>query len=39
MTNTVHEKELDTEWINLIEEALKIGLSADEIREFLQGNN
>lgn len=36
MPHTIFEKELDTEWIRLIKEALRIGLSADQIREFLK---
>ncbi|WP_251032283.1 anti-repressor SinI family protein [Mesobacillus foraminis] len=33
--NTEIEK-LDTEWISLIKEALELGISETEIREFLQ---
>ncbi|MCH6265993.1 anti-repressor SinI family protein [Neobacillus citreus] len=29
------EKELDTEWVQLIEEALDFGISIEEIRDFL----
>ncbi|RLQ94766.1 anti-repressor SinI family protein [Falsibacillus albus] len=29
-------KELDKEWVALIDEALKIGLTEEEIRSFLQ---
>jgi len=29
------EKDIDTEWLELINEAKKIGLSIDEIRDFL----
>lgn len=30
------EKELDQEWIDLIIEARNLGISIDEIKEFLQ---
>ena len=30
------ESELDREWINLIKEALEIGISVEEIRQFLK---
>jgi DNA-binding transcriptional MerR regulator len=30
------EKDLDTEWLELINEAKKLGLSIDEIRNFLK---
>ncbi|MDQ0201888.1 anti-repressor SinI family protein [Neobacillus ginsengisoli] len=30
----IDEKELDTEWAELILEALKTGISVDEIRDF-----
>jgi len=30
------EKELDKEWIELIIEARNLGISADEIKEFLK---
>ena len=29
------ENELDNEWVELIKEALKLGISVDEIRDFL----
>ncbi|MCM2534746.1 anti-repressor SinI family protein [Neobacillus pocheonensis] len=29
------EKELDKDWVELIKEALKLGISIDEIRGFL----
>lgn len=29
------EKELDKHWVELIKKALEIGISADEIRDFL----
>ncbi|MFB5196813.1 anti-repressor SinI family protein [Neobacillus sp. KR4-4] len=29
------EQDIDTEWLDLINEAKKIGLSIDEIRDFL----
>jgi hypothetical protein len=29
------EKELDNEWVELIREALELGISVDEIRDFL----
>lgn len=30
------EKELDKEWVELIKEALDLGISADDIRNFLK---
>jgi DNA-binding transcriptional regulator YhcF (GntR family) len=33
------EKELDQEWLKLINEAKNLGLSVDEIREFLSNRN
>ena len=32
---TTAEKELDSEWLDLINEAKNLGLSIDEIKEFL----
>ncbi|MFD2683211.1 anti-repressor SinI family protein [Bacillus seohaeanensis] len=32
------KKELDVEWIQLIKEAMKVGIKQGEIREFLQMN-
>ncbi|WP_309144661.1 anti-repressor SinI family protein [Bacillus sp. EB600] len=29
------ENELDNEWVELIKEALELGISVDEIRDFL----
>jgi hypothetical protein len=35
MLNTlINEKSLDKEWVELILNALKIGISTDEIRDF-----
>jgi DNA-binding transcriptional MerR regulator len=31
-------KELDVEWIQLIKEAMQVGIKQGEIREFLQMN-
>lgn len=36
LTAILDEKELDNEWVELIMEARNIGISVDEIREFLQ---
>nr|WP_263325110.1 anti-repressor SinI family protein [Neobacillus sp. Marseille-Q6967] len=36
LTAILDEKELDTEWVELIMEARNLGISVDEIREFLQ---
>jgi hypothetical protein len=36
--NVVTSEELDTEWIELILEALHTGLTAEEIKNFLQSN-
>jgi DNA-binding transcriptional MerR regulator len=33
------EKELDQEWLDLINEAKKLGLSIEEIRDFLSMPN
>lgn len=35
MDNQETIKDLDQEWVELIQEARDLGLSADEIREFL----
>lgn len=35
MTATACEKELDNEWVDLIKEARNLGISVDEILEFL----
>jgi len=35
LTATACEKELDKEWIDLIIKARDLGLSVDEIKEFL----
>jgi DNA-binding transcriptional MerR regulator len=32
-------KELDMEWVQLIKEAMQVGIKQGEIREFLQRNN
>ncbi|WP_141561147.1 MULTISPECIES: anti-repressor SinI family protein [unclassified Bacillus (in: firmicutes)] len=32
---TAAEKELDSEWLDLINEAKNLGLSIDEIRDFI----
>ncbi|MEY2191103.1 Anti-repressor SinI [Bacillus sp. OV166] len=34
-TNLPNEKELDSEWIDLILEARNIGISIEKIRDFL----
>ncbi|MEH7304663.1 anti-repressor SinI family protein [Neobacillus drentensis] len=36
MSTLTTEKDLDTEWLELIYEAKKLGLSIDEIRNFLK---
>ncbi|MBT2699434.1 anti-repressor SinI family protein [Bacillus sp. ISL-40] len=36
MSALTNEKDFDTEWLELINEAKKIGLSIDEIRDFLK---
>jgi DNA-binding transcriptional MerR regulator len=33
------EKELDKEWVELIKQALEIGISVEEIRNFLNNSN
>jgi DNA-binding transcriptional MerR regulator len=38
MTANVNENELDKEWFDLIMEARKLGISFDEIKEFLNKN-
>ncbi|WML51623.1 anti-repressor SinI family protein [Neobacillus sp. PS3-12] len=38
MTTDVNEKELDKEWLDLMIEARKLGISIDEIKEFLNKN-
>jgi hypothetical protein len=35
---TVVEKELDLEWIHLIKEAMSVGVTKDEILEYLHTN-
>ncbi|MCQ6281708.1 anti-repressor SinI family protein [Bacillus sp. EB600] len=35
MITLATEKELDKEWVELIKEALELGISVDEIRDFL----
>nr|WP_263325109.1 anti-repressor SinI family protein [Neobacillus sp. Marseille-Q6967] len=35
MTVLASEKELDKEWVELIKNALEIGIPVDEIRDFL----
>jgi DNA-binding transcriptional MerR regulator len=35
-TDTACENELDKEWVDLIIEARNLGLSIDEIKEFLK---
>jgi hypothetical protein len=35
LSAVTNEKGFDTEWLELINEAKKIGLSIDEIRDFL----
>jgi DNA-binding transcriptional MerR regulator len=35
MTATVDEKELDNEWLDLILEARELGITYEEIKEFL----
>jgi DNA-binding transcriptional MerR regulator len=39
MTILVIDEELDMEWVELIREAQKIGISIDEIREFLKNSS
>lgn len=34
MTNT--EQELDEEWVELIKEAIELGISMEEVREYLK---
>ncbi|MEH6992913.1 anti-repressor SinI family protein [Neobacillus drentensis] len=34
-TNSTNEKELDNEWVDLVLEARNIGISVEEIRNFL----
>ncbi|MBT2659341.1 anti-repressor SinI family protein [Bacillus sp. ISL-18] len=36
MTVTASEKEIDKEWLDLILEARNLGISIDEIKEFLK---
>ncbi|MGM7723658.1 anti-repressor SinI family protein [Metabacillus sp. Hm71] len=39
MNNTCKKNQLDEEWISLIIEAKKLGMSIEEIRAFFQSNN
>ncbi|MBT2735696.1 anti-repressor SinI family protein [Bacillus sp. ISL-7] len=36
MTAIASEKGLDKEWVELIKEALEVGIPSDEIRDFLK---
>jgi hypothetical protein len=38
VTTDVNEKELDKEWLDLMIEARKLGISIEEIKEFLNKN-
>ncbi|WP_077601641.1 MULTISPECIES: anti-repressor SinI family protein [Oceanobacillus] len=38
MNNLADRKELDKEWVELIKEALKIGIGIEEVRQFLKEN-
>lgn len=38
MDSGIEEKKLDKEWIELIKEALKMGIAMEEIRRFLKEN-
>ena len=38
MAAIVSEKGIDKEWVELIKQALELGISYDEIRDFLKGN-
>jgi DNA-binding transcriptional MerR regulator len=38
MTATVDEKELDNEWLDLILEARELGITYEEIKEFLNNS-
>lgn len=35
LTSVANEEELDKEWINLIVQAINLGISVEEIRNFL----
>ncbi|MBT2614005.1 MULTISPECIES: anti-repressor SinI family protein [unclassified Bacillus (in: firmicutes)] len=39
MNDTCKKNQLDEEWISLIIEAKELGVSIDEIREFIQSFN
>ncbi len=39
MNDTCKKNQLDEEWISLIIEAKELGVSIDEIREFIQSLN
>ncbi|WP_186580779.1 anti-repressor SinI family protein [Aquibacillus kalidii] len=39
MTKLLHKSLLDDEWVTMLEEAKAIGLTIEEIRLFLQGND
>jgi DNA-binding transcriptional MerR regulator len=39
MNDTCKKNQLDEEWISLIIEAKELGVSIDEIREFIQSYN
>lgn len=34
-TQTIHTKNIDKEWLNLILEAKQLGISKEEVRKFL----
>ncbi|MEK4298175.1 anti-repressor SinI family protein [Oceanobacillus sp. FSL W8-0428] len=38
MNNEVAREKLDKEWVELIKEALKMGIAMEEIRQFLKKN-
>lgn len=38
MNNEVAGEKLDKEWVELIKEALKMGIAMEEIRQFLKKN-
>ncbi|AVQ99784.1 hypothetical protein OBCHQ24_12455 [Oceanobacillus iheyensis] len=37
-TGRIHSRDLDIEWVLLIKEAMQLGLTKDEIRNYLRGN-
>ncbi|CEI81455.1 HTH-type transcriptional regulator SinR [Oceanobacillus oncorhynchi] len=36
--NSIHETELDSEWVNIVKEAMESGVSKEHFREYLEFN-